>query len=436
MSSLSESKHNSDPCRVAIVGLGTVGGGVAEVLWQHGKADYSAVQLAGILEKNQENPNLPIWTQRDQILLYSSLEELLADHSIQVVVETVGGQTFARELITKILESGRDVVTANKDLMAVHGEELLAIAEKNGRQLLFEASVTGAIPVVRLLQDYFHVDDIEKVSGIFNGTSNYILTEMEQKQLSFEVALRQAQDLGFAEADPTNDIAGYDARYKLVILTYLITGVWLAPEQITLEGIELLEPADFAYASRMDRRIKLIGYLKREAQDLQAFVLPLMVPRGGAVAEIGGSTNIVSIEGKFSEEISMVGKGAGSLPTASALVADLEKISKGSVTKNSPSTKQYRLQPFEEYIFRHTLRITVKDQPGIVGQIGQVLAEHEINIYALEQLPQYHQKDGSHPVIFTITLESCQEALLKKALEKINKADYLLQPISVLREIA
>ena len=436
MSGLSKLKHNSYPCRVAIVGLGTVGKGVAEVLWQHGKENNNAVQLAGILEKNAENQNLAVWVQRDQNLLYSSLEDLLADATIQVIVETVGGQTFARELITKILESGRDVVTANKDLMAVHGEDLLAIAEKNGRQLLFEASVTGAIPVVRLLQDYFHLDDIEKVSGIFNGTSNYILTEMEHKQLSFEVALKQAQVLGFAEADPTNDIAGYDARYKLVILTYLITGIWLAPEQITLEGIEHLEPADFAYASRMDRRIKLIGYLKRETQNLQAFVLPLMIPRGSAVAEIGGSTNIVSIEGKFSEEISMVGKGAGSLPTASALVADLEKISKGFSTKNRPSTKQYRLQPFEEYIFRHTLRITVNDQPGIVGQIGQVLAEHEINIYAIEQLPQYHQKDGSHSIIFTITLEACQEALLKKALEIINKVDYLLQPISVLREIA
>ena len=436
MSSLSESQHDSYPCRVAIVGLGTVGRGVAEILWQHGKENNNAVQLAGILEKNQENPNLADWVQRDQSLLYYSIEDLLTDPTIQVIVETVGGQTFARELIRKVLESGRDVVTANKDLMAVHGEELLAIAKQYGRQLLFEASVTGAIPVVRLLQDYFHVDDIEKVSGIFNGTCNYILTEMEQKQLSFEIALRQAQDLGFAEADPTNDIAGYDARYKLVILTYLITGIWLAPEQITLEGIEHLEPEDFVYASRMDRRIKLIGYLRREAQNLQAFVLPLMIPRGDAVAEIGGSTNTVSIQGRFSEEISMVGKGAGSLPTASALVADLEKISRGFRLYSHRSVKQYRLQPFEEYIFRHTLRITVKDKPGIVAQIGKVLAEHEINIYALEQLPQYHQKNGSHPVIFTITLEACQEALLRKALEKINKADFLLQPVSVLREIA
>ena len=190
MSSLSESQHDSYPCRVAIVGLGTVGRGVAEILWQHGKENNNAVQLAGILEKNQENPNLADWVQRDQSLLYYSIEDLLTDSTIQVIVETVGGQTFARELIRKVLESGRDVVTANKDLMAVHGEELLAIAEKYGRQLLFEASVTGAIPVVRLLQDYFHVDDIEKVSGIFNGTSNYILTEMEQKQLSFEIALR------------------------------------------------------------------------------------------------------------------------------------------------------------------------------------------------------------------------------------------------------
>ena len=436
MPSLSESKHDSYPCRVAIVGLGTVGRGVAEILWQHEKEDNNAVQLAGILEKNRENQNLADWVQRDQSLLYYSLEDLLADSTIQVIVETVGGQTFARELIRKVLESGRDVVTANKDLMAVHGEELLAIAEQYGRQLLFEASVTGAIPVVRLLQDYFHVDDIDKVSGIFNGTSNYILTEMEQKQLSFEIALRQAQNLGFAEADPTNDIAGYDARYKLVILTYLITGIWLAPEQITLEGIEHLEPEDFVYASKMDRRIKLIGYLRREDQNLQAFVLPLMIPRGNAVAEIGGSTNTISIQGRFSEEISMVGKGAGSLPTASALVADLEKISRGFRFHNRRLAKQYKLQPFDEYIFRHTLRITVKDQPGIVAQIGKVLAEHEINIYALEQLPQYYRKNGSHPVIFTITLEACQEALLREALKKINNADFLLQPVSVLREIA
>ncbi|HCV87434.1 MAG TPA: histidine kinase, partial [Deltaproteobacteria bacterium] len=156
-------------CRVAIVGLGTVGRGVAEILWQHEKEDNNAVQLAGILEKNPENQNLADWVQRDQSLLYYSLEDLLADSTIQVIVETVGGQTFARELIRKVLESGRDVVTANKDLMAVHGEELLAIAEQCGRKLLFEASVTGAIPVIRLLQDYFHVDDIEKVSGIFNG---------------------------------------------------------------------------------------------------------------------------------------------------------------------------------------------------------------------------------------------------------------------------
>jgi homoserine dehydrogenase len=436
MSPTSEVELNSDPCKVAIVGLGTVGGGVAEVLWQHGQEDCNSVKLAGILENSQENPNLSIWAHRDQNLLYSSLEELLADPSIDVVVETVGGQTYAREMIARILESGRDVVTANKDLMAVHGQELLNLAEKNGRQLLFEASVTGAIPVVRLLQDYFHVEDIQQISGIFNGTSNYILTEMEQQQLSFEMALRQAQDLGFAEADPLNDIAGYDARYKLVILTYLITGIWLAPEEIKLEGIEHLEPVDFAYASRMDRRIKLIGYLKRQEQNLQAFVLPLMVPCGGTVAEIGGSTNIVSIEGKFSEEITLVGKGAGSLPTASALVADLEKISRGIVTKNDRSTKQYRLQPFDEYVFRHTLRITVKDRPGIVGQIGQILAKHEINIYALEQLPQYHQKDASHLVIFTLTLEACQEALLIKALEKIKKEVYWLQQISILREIA
>ena len=437
--STGENKYSAqNPCRVAIVGLGTVGSGVAEVLWQHQEQGPGVLQLAGILEKNKETPQAQLWMKRNPDLFVESLEVLLADSSIRVIVETVGGMDFARTLIARSLESGHDVVTANKDLIAVHGPELLGLAQHHQCQLLFEASVTGAIPVVRLLQDYFHPTDIERISGIFNGTSNYILTEMEQRQLSFEQALSQAQQLGFAEADPTNDIAGYDARYKLVILTYLVTGLWIPPGQIALEGIDKLEPADFAYADRMDRRIKLIGFLQQEQEALKAFVLPLMIPRGSAVAEIGGSTNIVTLKGRFSEEISLVGKGAGSLPTGSALVADLQKIARGQKTPPPKNGRSYWLRPFNEYVFRHTLRFTVKDRPGIVGKIGQILAAHQINIYALEQLPQYHQVTAEQEpsVIFTLTLEACREALLQEALQEINGADFLIRPVSVLRELA
>ena len=424
---------------VAIAGFGTIGSGVAHVLAQHSEHPDAKLNLAGILERDTQGKFVRSWFENNPELFYESPEKLLEDPEVDVIVETIGGDGFARELITKALQNGKHVITANKDLIAVHGAELMEVAQENGRHLLFEAAVAGAIPVLRLLKDYLQVQDIQGIRAILNGTTNYILSEMESNDLSFEEALSQAQDLGFAEQDPTNDIKGIDARYKLVILTYLITGQWFAPEQISLEGIDHLELADFEYAERMGRRIKLIANLRLSAQEgVQVYVLPLMIKKDDILAKIAGSTNAVTLTGKYAEDITLIGKGAGSLPTASAIVSDLNKVQSHPEPFPPPAaSRKLAIKSMDEINFRHTLRFEVRDHPGIFGHYGKIFERLSINIYALEQLPQYHRigKEGEETVIFTLTLQNCKEGLVQKALEEINQADYMLKPVVLLREI-
>ena len=423
---------------IAIAGFGTIGSGVAHVLEQHSKEPDATINLVGILESDTIGKFARPWFEKRPELFYDNLEKLLADSQVNVIVETIGGSGFSRELITKALKNGKHVVTANKDLIAVHGAELMAVARENGRHLLFEAAVAGAIPVLRLLKDYLQVQDIQSIRAILNGTTNYILSEMECNNLSFETALSQAQDLGFAEQDPTNDIKGIDARYKLVILTYLITGQWFAPEQINLEGIDHLELAEFEYAERMGRSIKLIANLRLSDQGVQVYVLPLMIKKDDILAKISGSTNAVTFSGKYTEDITLIGKGAGSLPTASAIVSDLNKVQSHPEPFPQPTgSRKLEIESMDNIQFRHTLRFEVRDHPGIFGHYGSIFERHSINIYALEQLPQYHRigKEGEEIVIFTLTLQNCTEGLILKALEEINKADYMLKPVVLLREI-
>jgi homoserine dehydrogenase len=423
---------------IAIAGFGTIGSGVAHVLEQHSKEPDATINLVGILESDTKGKFARPWFEKRPELFYDNPEKLLADSQVNVIVETIGGSGFSRELITKALKNGKHVVTANKDLIAVHGAELMAVARENGRHLLFEAAVAGAIPVLRLLKDYLQVQDIQSIRAILNGTTNYILSEMECNNLSFETALSQAQELGFAEQDPTNDIKGIDARYKLVILTYLITGQWFAPEQITLEGIDHLELADFEYAERMGRSIKLIANLRLSDQGVQVYVLPLMIKKDDILAKISGSTNAVTFTGKYTEDITLIGKGAGSLPTASAIVSDLNKVQSHPEPFPQPTgSRKLEIESMDNIQFRHTLRFEVRDHPGIFGHYGSIFERHSINIYALEQLPQYHRigKEGEEIVIFTLTLQNCTEGLILKALEEINQADYMLKPVVLLREI-
>ena len=443
-----------DPPGIAIAGLGTVGSGVAKILTSH-QDGAGFPEIRSVLECEPKKEPARKWFERHPEWFKSDLEEILQDPEVDIIVETIGGVNFARDLTLEAFKRGKHVVTANKDLIACHGNVLCKQAEQGQRHYCFEAAVAGAIPVLRLLREYFQTEDLIQCEGILNGTTNYILSEMENRGFDFQETLVQAQNLGFAEKDPDNDILGYDARYKLIILTYLITGQWFAPSDFRLEGIDHLELPDFDYASRMGKSIKLIAHLSRHEEHpagndtsispkgqkggefLQAYVLPMMIPNDAVLAKITGSTNVVSLKGRFSEDITLSGKGAGSLPTASAIVADLCWIAKNPSSQPCPiPANSLHLLPFDDYIFRHTLRFEVLDAPGIVANIGQNLAEKGINIYALEQLPQYHRlgEENRELVIFTITLEPCKEGLLQVALKEINQAPFMLKPVNVLRE--
>ena len=427
-------------CRIAVAGLGTIGSGVAQIIEEHSQKG-APVELVGILERTPEIGYAKPWFEKSPHLFYESPEALFQDKNCDLVVETIGGCGFAKDLILKAFDAGKHVVSANKDLVARHGQELMDTAQKNKCSFLFEAGVGGAIPVLSLLNNYFQTADVDGVLGILNGTTNYILSEMDQADLSFEVALQQAQEKGFAEQDPTNDIKGYDARYKLVILNYLLTGQWFAPEDIVVEGIDHLQLADFEYAKRMNRCIKLVACMQRGSDHIRAFVLPLMLPPDHVLSNVHGSTNIVTVQGKFSDEISLIGQGAGTLPTASAIVSDVYNITRGSGSVAASSSETLPLLPFSEYVFQHTLRFEIKDAPGIVGRIGKVLEKYQVNIYALEQLPQYHGlTEGSKGIeksaIFTLTLEECQEKAVAQAVQELNNENYLLNPIMVLRGLS
>lgn len=422
--------------RVAIAGLGTIGSGVATVIQDH-RAKGAAVQLVKILEIDKKGPHARKFYSEQPDLFVEDLQKIVKDPHIDVIVETIGGRGFAKIVIEEALNHGKHVISANKDLIATDGHELLKLARQVQKYFLFEASVGGAVPVIHLMQNYFSLPDIQEISGIINGTTNYILSEMDQRGVSFEVALKEAQEKGFAEQDPTNDIKGYDARYKIVILIYLITGKWIPVEEVAVEGIDTLESPDFEYAARMNRKIKLVAYFCCKENQLRVFVTPLMIPQERTLAKITGSTNIITVTGRYSEEISLIGKGAGARPTASAIVSDIHKIRNAT----SPAAPSWLIQPdyilpFSECVFKHTLRFDINDQPGIVGNIGNLLANYGINIYALEQLPQYHHRErGREKTIFHLTLEACQEGIVQKAAAEINAASYMARPVFILREL-
>ena len=422
--------------QVAIAGLGTIGSGVATIILDHQTKD-TAIQLVKILEIDKEGPHARAFYEKHPELFVEDLQKIVNDPHIDVIVETIGGRGFAKTLIEEALKHGKHVVSANKDLIATDGHELLKLAQQVQKFFLFEASVGGAIPVIRLMQNYFSLSDIQEVSGIVNGTTNYILSEMDQHGIAFGTALKEAQEKGFAEQDPTNDIKGYDARYKIVILIYLTTGKWIPVEEIAVEGIDTLELSDFEYAARMNRKIKLVAYFCRKEHQLQVFVLPLMLPQEDTLAKIMGSTNIITVCGRYSEEISLIGKGAGSRPTASAIVSDIYKIQDAALAASPNWLDQaHEILPFSQCVFKHTLRFDINDQPGIVGHIGITLQKYNINIYALEQLPQYHHRErGQEKTIFHLTLEACQEGIVQKAIAEINSAAYMARPVFILREL-
>src|ERR1700688_227893 len=410
--------------KVAIAGFGTVGRSVAKLLVQEASDTFELTHIFNrdIARKKVDwIPASVRWTE--------SINEVLSS-DIDIFVELAGGVKPAGDWIRKALRAGKSVVTANKQLIAESGPELIELAREAGRRLEFGASVAGGIPAIMGIQEGLAGDRLFKIAGVLNGTCNFILTKMEATGASFEAALREAQELGYAEADPTNDVEGYDARAKLVILAQAGLRVRLQSEQIPCWPISSVEAVDFAYARELNCTIRQISLAKKETEDglsVHAFVRPALVPATSLVAHVEGSKNLVMATGQYAGQMVFSGFGAGGDPTAVAVVSDLYSIARSGTafSGNALPAVEVPKHVSGEFTASYYLRFVVKDRPGIIAAVATVLARYGIGIDAVLQRPGY-----PHSALpFIIPLETCTSAMLGRALQEINRLDFHVEPV-------
>ena len=409
--------------KVALAGFGTVGRSVAKLLTQD---PHSPFVLTEICNRNIQRKKVD-WIPRS-VRWTEDINDVLASDA-DILVEVVGGLEPAGEWVSKALRAGKSVVTANKQLIADRGPELLRLARQTGRQLQFGASVAGGIPAIIAIQEGLAGDRLYRIAGILNGTCNYILTKMEATGAGFEDALKEAQELGFAEADPTSDVEGYDARAKLVILTEAGLHVNVRGEQIPCAPISPVDAVDFGYARELNCTIRQISVAQKDSSKglhLLAAVRPTLVPLASLTAHVQRNQNLVIATGEFAGPIVLSGFGAGGDPTAVAVVSDLYVIARQS-NAAPVDTGELAEDPDSvsgDFVVPHYVRFVVKDRPGIVAEVATVFAKFGISIDALLQRPGY-----PHSALpFIMTLESCSSTVLDGALEEIGALDFHVAP--------
>jgi len=412
-------------CRVALAGFGTVGRSVVRLLQQSAKdATLTAVLTRHALDRRAE------WAG-DAVRWTESIDEALAD--ADVFVELIGGLDPAERWIRAALERGISVVTANKQVIAREGPALLAVAAERGCQLRFEGSVAGGVPVIRAIESGLASDAITQVAGIVNGTCNYILTRIEQEGADFDAALKDAQALGLAEANPAQDIDGLDAAAKLAILGLVALRLQTCADAIPARSISPVTPLDFKYAHQLHCTIRQVAWATRrgEAPMLAAAVGPALVPLTSPLARVNGSENLVTVRGEFGGETSFGGRGAGGDPTAVAVVSDVLAIARGA-----RPPRRLRAVPAEisrAYATPYYVRFTVADRPGIIASLASVFAAHHINIDAILQEPGFPA--SARP--FVVSLDAAHSGAVEQALETIASLDFHVRPpfaMPILRE--
>ncbi len=406
--------------KVAIVGFGTVGRSVARIISTHPRAP---LHLTHICNRNVGRKRVSWLSQR--VYWTEDFEDVLRSDA-DIVVEVVGGLSPAREWVQRALESGKSVVTANKQLIAHHGPELMQLARKHGCRLAFGASVAGGVPVVSGLQEGLAGDELNKISGILNGTCNYILSSIEQDGVSFEEALHQAQKLGYAEADPSDDVEGYDARAKLAILVRVALHTELHPTGVQCRPISGIDAVDFAYAHDLNCTIRQVSRAELKDDFLYAAVQPVLAPETSPLARVQGCQNLVMATGRFGGETVFSGHGAGGDPTAVAVVSDLLAL---HAARDSGAPSDHIAPPAfrpvsSDFRSRHYLRFTIQDRPGILAKLASILSQYGINIDAVLQKPGFPK----YRLPFVMTLEECSASVLDQALAEINALDFLVQP--------
>lgn len=419
---------------VAIMGLGTVGGGTYRILTEnreHIKASRGLdIRVKKVLDKDTERLKKTLAPEQ----IAADLDEILSDKEISIVVEVMGGVEPAKTFITKALSAGKSVVTANKELIAKHWSELERTAKEHGAGFYFEASCVGGVPVIRTLKESLQGDTVETIMGIINGTTNYILTKMSEEDMSYEDALKQAQALGFAEANPTADVDGYDAMYKLSILSSLAFHTCIPYTEVYREGITKVTKADIVAAKEMGYTIKLLAIGKRSGNDVEVRVHPTLVPDEHPLASVNGSFNAFFLKGSYVDDVMLYGRGAGSLPTGSAIVSDVVYCAERTEHKHTDFDNNGRVESGitvkSDFTSKYYMSLLVIDKAGVLARIADELGKNGVSIRLLSQKDV---QNGYAPI--TIMTHETHESSVKAALDALDELDCVERVESIIRVI-
>ncbi len=419
---------------VGVIGLGNVGLGTLEILAGNAHSIEEKLgfplQVRAVSSRSVKQKKLPMLD--GAVVRASDWRDVVCDPEIEIIVEAIGGTATAGHIVEEALRQRKSVVTANKELMALRGAELWALANQNGVNLAMEASVAGGIPIHTVLREGIAGDRVVELYGILNGTSNFILTEIEKSHAAFESVLSEAQQLGYAEADPSADIDGLDARSKLAILAALAFGEKLTPADIYTEGIRRIMPVDFQYAHQLQHTIRLLCLARQSESGLLLSVRPSLIPQAAILAHVQGAYNAIWIRGAYGEDTFYYGRGAGSKPTGVAVVSDLMRVAReirfGSPERVSPFAHErlgeYKPLPVTTQKLPYYLRFRVEDKAGIIATLATILAKHQIGIDAVLQLPREDWRD----LPFVVTTEPAKEQAIRQAILDIRDADFLVEP--------
>ncbi|MCX7724007.1 MAG: homoserine dehydrogenase [Thermodesulfovibrio sp.] len=404
--------------KIGIIGFGTVGTGTVKILLNQRELIKKRTGIDIILKRVADKDiKRPREITLPQGLLIPDAWEIINDPEIDIVVELVGGIHPAKDFIIEALKKGKHVVTANKALLAEHGNEIFSLAKEKGLQIGFEASVGGGIPIIKVMREGLVANKLLAIYGIINGTTNYILTKMTNEGIDFQDALRQAQELGYAEADPTLDIEGIDSAHKLTILASLAYGIPLSFNKTYCEGITKITAQDIAFAREFGYKIKLLAITKILNGEIELRVHPTMVPEDYLIAKVDGVFNAIYVEGDSVGATLYYGRGAGSMPTGSAVVADIVDIAKGVNPISLDFSEKYSIKPIEEIESMYYFRFAALDRPGVLSKISGVFGEHNISIASVIQ--KGRSKGGAVPLV--ILTHKAKEKDVLEAVEKIDR---------------
>jgi homoserine dehydrogenase len=429
------------PINVGLLGIGTVGGGTFTVLSRNAeeitRRAGRPIRIGVVADRDVERAKkLTGGTCRVTDDAFS----VVADPEIDIVVELIGGYTVARELVLRAIDSGKHVVTANKALLAVHGTEIFAAAQRKGVMVAFEAAVAGGIPIIKAVREGLTANRIEWIAGIINGTTNFILSEMRDKGLAFDVVLKEAQALGYAEADPTTDIEGFDAAHKITILSALAFGIPVQFDKAHVEGISRLEATDIRYAEQLGYRIKLLGIAKRRADGIELRVHPTLIPAKRLIANVEGAMNAVVVRGDAVGTTLYYGKGAGAEPTASAVIADLVDVTRMHTADPENRVPHLAFQPdaladlpilpMAEVETGYYLRLRVEDKPGVLADVTRILADRQISI---EAMIQREPAEGEQQTDIILLTHVTREKQVDEAIARVEALGSVMGKVTRLR---